>query len=639
VTKGDWILRAEGVNFSDTIWNTNDLSCIRGASLCLEALAIELQRFLDHEGYTVSPLLHGASSAAFKLNGINESEALRLRDAADAALRARYDALKDRPKPVAFPNQEVSEQAGNRAVELEYEIPSEHMTIMVDVEAVVAGDETAALRWAMIRSRRRQLRSPNVPRSDPAQVASGQIGDKAKRQCPIDPLRFTIDDDPEEKATAIVNVERYPGAQPVPDPDVPKGLKRIRVSRRTADLRSYGRHARREIYSFHLKQALEGTASAPRKGQPLPSLQRLEKAGLFETYDFARSFGDIVDKPDESLPRSLHGKLAYLYFDGNGFSALRDEIADLPRFSAFVRLVNAFVLEKLILRFVDEDGKGSRAEAWCTDGRLQVLRSGGLKWEDRRLFRMETLLFGGEDAALVVPSWLAFDLADFMLDAFSEGAKTAVKELGLSLDPLPSWRVGVLICDARTPTRRGIKAAHALCEDAKKAMPEGKPAERSLSFHISESHDVPELSHSPDAVAELRRGYRDSGLLRGKEPEADKAFSAAGEAFTALLKNVADLKATFPRSQVYRMIEALRRQRESDRADEPWQEVLKRERTDFYTLLKTFSNRSRVPVDVERIKSILPAPGRGPLMRLVVLAELWDYVDPFREQAEQEDWD
>lgn len=31
--KADWILRVEGVNFDDTVFNTNDLSTIRGASL------------------------------------------------------------------------------------------------------------------------------------------------------------------------------------------------------------------------------------------------------------------------------------------------------------------------------------------------------------------------------------------------------------------------------------------------------------------------------------------------------------------------------------------------------------------------------------------------------------------------------
>ncbi len=622
----DWVLRAEGVNFGDTVWNTNDLSCIRGASLCLEAIGVELEAYFRGRPVQADLIMHGGSIAAFRLHGLTEAAALALRDDVDARLRGSYDAEMDRPKPVSAPNVELSELSKDGEVLLEHRAPTEHMTIMVDVEPIRDGNVSAALRWAQVRSRRRQMRSPNVPRSAPASVDTGLLADKARRQCPVDPLRFTPDTDSDLRATTIVTSDQYPNAETIADNALPEALKRIKVCRRVADLRSYGRHARREIYIFHLRGAVKGPET-----QSVEALQRLEEAGLFETHDFARSFRDIVADPDPELPISQQGKLAFLYFDGNRFSDLRDRIGNMPDFSEFVRMANSHALEELILRFIAEDKYGERPWAWASDGRLQVKRHGRLGWEDRRLLRMETLIFGGEDSALVVPAWLAFDIAAFMLDAFSTGAANAAKALGLELTTVPSWRVGVLICDQRTPARRGVTAAEVLCKDAKEALHD-TAIQKCLSFHISESHDVPELSHTSNAVEALRIGYQ--GFELGGSQKPGRALRAAGADLECLFENISQIKAILPRSQVYRMISELIQERK-ELVDSDM--VLDREAAAFRDLMQDISFRSREELSVSKISDLLPAKDSAPLMRLIALAELWDYVGPFADGTARED--
>ena len=651
MTNAGWVLRAEGVNFGDTIVNTNDLSCIRGSSLCLEAIAVELCRFFKDQGQDAELLMHGASIAAFFIPGIDERKALELRDRADAQLRQSYEAPKDRPKPLFFPDHSRSQQAQRKEVELVHEAPTEHMTIMVDVEPVAEGGVSGALRWAQIRSRRRQLRSPNVPRSAPALVQTGSLADKARRQCPIDPLRFTVDEDEDDRATIVVNEDRYPAAERVPDKSVEEQgkLKRIRVCRRVADLRSYGRHARREIYAFQLRQAAGGCPDAT-KPLSVPALERLEAAGLFETYNFARSFEDLAGPMGRPLPASVQGKLAFLHFDGNGFSKLRNRIGDIPAFSLFVRRVNAHVLENLVLHFIAEDRKEApgwgKPGLWTTPARLQVLRAGTLAWQDQRLLRMETILFGGEDFVLAVPAAHAFKIAQLVLGLFSEGAAEAMRLLKddadagrvtvgdkTVLDELPSWRVGLLICHSRTPVRRALFAAHELCEDAKKAYGTAQRKE-SLAFHISESHDVPELSYSSDAIGALREGYQEFALDHAFDP--GEVFRATGDDLNALLSNVAELTDSLPHSQVYRLIEALISKR-STAQDIAAEDILEQEHRSFEKLLTDFAFRARGVAEADRIVKLLPSSGSAPLMRLVALAELWDYVAPFAERLDRED--
>lgn len=635
-----WVLRAEGVNFGDTIWATTDLSCIRGASLCLEALAIELMAWFEEQKIDAILVAHGASVAAFDLPKMTASEALKVRGDVDKRLRESYSAKQDEPLVMTVPLRASGELLGDRRAQAFHQVPSEHMSVMVDVEEVVGDDLSAALRRAAIRNRRRQMRSPNVPRA-PGLNVSGGLGAMTAVRCPIDPLRFLPDDNDRERATVVMAEDQYPAAIRIDDEALPKGLKRVCVSQRVSDLRTYGRSARREIYDFQISHALVGAPDADAKASlttdELPSIARLESEGLFETHDFARSFADIVVNPDPDLPKSLQGKLAFLHFDGNGFSELRDEVGDTRTFSAFVRLVNAQVMERLLLHVLQQDTNGPRPWSWTHEAQVPIQKGGKNRYGEQRLLRLETLMFGGEDAVMVAPAWLGFELAELGLRLFEESAAKACRHFNLTPDPMPSWRVGMLICDARTPARRAAFAAYKLCEDAKKAHTKATGKTSYLSWHISESHDVPELSGGADSIGVLRSFYGDAGLLRDKVAEVPEAFRTAGPGIANLIEGVSELKQMFPKSQVYRLIQALRDKRTASRDANMAPNDMDSEIKALAEALALVANRSRKAIDTNRVSQLLPGKGLSPLMRLIVLAELWDYVDPFNEWVPHEE--
>lgn len=613
---GDWILRVEGVNFNDTIFNTNDLSTIRGASLTLEAVGYELDYWLqlNHPAINFERIYIGGSQAVFKLFSLTHGAVKALADAVRAYLRAAINHGSDWP-PYVGPD-DLDRFAELAPVDqLRYlKTPSEHMVFVIDAERISdpSPDPQSALKMtinkAHQRSRRRQMRAPNLPRSPGAGAVSGAIADRALLRCPIDPDRQIYDDRADKNCTVVVGRDQFkkaveynnPGTG-LPDADLSKGLKRVHVSKRVADLRPYGRDARRTLYPVQIGQG---------------TYRKLYGKGLFKTHDFARSFEDIIQDPPDGLPVSLKGKLAYLYLDGNSFSKIRDA-SDFSRFSAMCEAVSKAMLTGLLERYLDKSPAGAVDPAYCIE-KLVRLRTERDVWkiQYRQLMRVETLIFGGEDACLVTPAWLAFEIASLLLTrAQEEGTRQAVN---LASGIMPSYRAGVLICDAHTPARRAVAVAGALCEDAKNAYGDQEPRP-SISFHISESQDLPEVAGNTEDMMTALRGaqFRGNGC---DQKSTNRAFRALYDGWKAQVTRIVALKKSLARSQLYAIIQEL----ESHPAD-----GLDARHRRFDALISTYVKRSRVGFDGEKIRQRLPCDHETPLvLRLKILAELWDYIDP-----------
>lgn len=130
----NWVLRVEGVNFSATLFDTNDLSTIRGSGLALLHAADAINQALLSAGVHPEPIFAGASLAAFRFTAPRQTA-----ESAAVAVRDRLGAAG----------------AGG--------LPLHHLIFSVDLAEIGADGEEGALLMAEARNRARQLRNFTVP--------------------------------------------------------------------------------------------------------------------------------------------------------------------------------------------------------------------------------------------------------------------------------------------------------------------------------------------------------------------------------------------------------------------------------------------------------------------------------------------
>ncbi|BAQ71289.1 YbbR family protein [Rhodovulum sulfidophilum] len=605
--KRDWVIRVEGVNLGDTVFNTNDLSVIRGSSLCLEAFGWELEDYLGKSvsGFDAEAniIYRAASQAVFRFDNRTEAEIQGLTADIRGWLRAPYRQGDNDPPYVDRKELEAAKKRAEPKQLRFIKLPSEHMTFVVDHAAIPcdvekADGERLAINMAMMRNRRRQMRSPNVPRA-PGQALGAPAARRKQLLCPVDDKR-QIDLDNPDAASFWVNEDRYPEAIVLEK----KGrLKRIAASKRSADLRIYGRDARQTLYPVMMSQRkFAGLVNRGLFADP--------KAGV-KTVRFATSFDDIRADPPEGLPPAVGGKLAYLYVDGNSFGKKRDESA-LRDFDQAVRGILAHYTYEMIGHFLDR-----------ADDPAYVLQQATDDPGDRYL-RVETLIAGGDEFCVVLPGWLAWEMSGRILGWLDEA--------GQGQDVKLSYRAGLVICPAKSPFRRAVALAETLCKDAKRFY-DGRDAEACLSFHVFESQDVPEeVSGPPLASLGVLRGpaYRGASGDHVDDAALAGAFRMSLRTFPERTRDFLSLKNSFPKSQLHKLIDDLG-DVDSAKVAEPGNG------TALDLIWRDFRNRTGSELTRDDVERKLPGSADLPTaLRMKILADLWDYIDPLQFSLAEE---
>jgi len=200
-----WLLRAEGVNFDDTVLDTKDLSTIRGGSLALLKLPFAVEQKLP-AGWEL--VYKGASQCAYTFPAPDGATATRVAAAVSAHIERGQTIIGKLPAPFPF------------------------LTVMVDVVECTDANEQQSLDRADARNR------------------TGQF-----RRWTIDPLPF------EPTATSDAFEKNRPAGTQI---DVPSGkitrvgqddLRKEFVSHSVARRREFGREARQQFYRDELKGA------------------------------------------------------------------------------------------------------------------------------------------------------------------------------------------------------------------------------------------------------------------------------------------------------------------------------------------------------------------------------------------------
>ena len=243
---------------------------------------------------------------------------------------------------------------------------------------------------------------------------------------------------------------------------------------------------------------------------------------------FAREIDDLVRDSPKHVRETICNKVAHVYLDGNDFTAIRegaitgavqDPLGQERKFSTFVAQRRKCFLKRLI-------GTLSKCQEMFTAGK-------GAK----RVFRWETLLWGGDEAAFVAPAWILPRL----LELLAEELKVGWKFNGTAL----THKCGIYITDRKTPITLARRLAGALGDSAK------QPGLNTVQIMVSESIDPPVDVTRIDPAA-LRR-YRESVYGVG-DPENFTLDLTQAKEFVEGLHKVLAVPGGLPRSQLWSIL-------------------------------------------------------------------------------------
>lgn len=525
-----FLLRIEGVNFDATLYDTSDLSTIRGASLALlRADKVVSEAIRKHGGTDVALIYSGASQAVFAFNSSASDE-----NAKDVVTGV-YQALS-RP-------------------------PYEFLSFVVNAFCVTTTDADV-LAIVEARNRTSQFRrwTIDLPTFD---EATREYDERDQMR----PASAKIRVAPRARTTVL----------PSENSNDEAGFEECLASNSVAARRDYGRMERQGFYRSEVPEAAAGLR-------------------------FVDSFGDIVGDAPDKLPLSLSNKIAVIYADGNSFTKIRGgDIEAIQKFAAELKTKRNALLTEILNWF--RRGIDAPEQRRC-------FAAPDFRKDDIWGLRFETLLWGGDEFRFVMPSWLAL--------RFVEGFFRLTRNWDF-LDQRLTHSVGAVICHHKTPIRQVNVISEALAKTCKSAMKNQAP-QNAVSFAIFESHTPFDTD-----LSDYRN--RQFGAHQKEHIEAlARALIFPGDQFADVLKTMAqikDAKDGLPRSQIYGILRKVRDEGGyfSENALSCAAESLRR-----------YQVHAGATRDISSKDAILPVLGdekRRLALDLALIADLWDYVDPF----------
>ena len=311
---------------------------------------------------------------------------------------------------------------------------------------------------------------------------------------------------------------------------------------------------------------------------------------------FTSDFEAIATDPRVKLdPKTLDGKLAVFYADGNSFGGIArscETPAALTAWDNYIKGQRKAMLSALLER-------ASRQNRWQTKANA---------------LRLETLLWGGDELMFAVPGWCGLELAQLF---FERTKDMRYPENGQG-KPL-THACGLVLCHHQAPISRIAHLAKALAEKGKETNREAN----SLNWLVLESFD-----HTGAGL--------DDYLKRRFGPSlgwSDLALN--GISLPILAENFSKLRKELPRSAIVRITRALAERRASDAQGEVMP-LIRRARQqvaeaggDAFKALWPKLHPKAAPWD----DATASADDLGAWLKL---AELWDYCPDWSNGDQQE---
>lgn len=542
------LIRIEGCNFGATLFDTDDLSTIRGSSLAYLHIAASWPLLLAAAGLPgVALVVLGASDGIYRVETAHPAKAVE-------ALIAKAIAAPPASPPPAL------------------DAVRAHLTFTFAAVDETA-DYAADVRRLLARCRARQWQQPTLDIPEPVVTSA---------TCPYDRRR----------PAATVH-ERQDASE-------------VAVSASVDARRRYGRTARSAFYESEI--------------------------GRDPWHGFADSFHDLVERSHQllkHLPPALEGKMAVIYLDGNKFTPIRERVVFRSgavvsevrqrhgAFATALRNARRAMLNELLADLLH-------------DGAMLYSPQQPQRREDARdRLKLETLLWGGDEALLVLPAWKLVDALGVLMSVLEA-------DVWRFADTRLSHAVGALVCNIKTPIAVARALAEALANAAKPlAGSDDRQLANVMSLQILESVEPPRAS-----LADWRKE-----LYGTKAPDAFAWRGAAQfNAAVALIRGIKAEDGGLPRSQLFNVIRTARNSQPpkgagaaAGAARPVWQELAKacvRSRCAMFGFERDAKGAVSQPDRTTRERLALlgavPDAADAPLLPLYRLAELWDYVDPLK---------
>jgi hypothetical protein len=616
----DCILWIEGVDFSETLFDTEKLSVIRGASRAYEEmppLALgELKKALN--GAKLVRIAAGASQAGFlaAVDGATAKNAL--------------GPLLDRLKKQGREPKSVEPVVIKREAALEEHAPFAHLRFHHAI-VEVKDDPEKAIETARAMIRVRQLQEPGVRErfsadlSPPSDPPENYDGSRAKEKIlKGSPCAF----DRQRPAEVIVL------GPPEPEDEGRQNYSALAVSRSSGARWQFGRALRQRLYVKAEQKIAAGGNGA-------------RQQDLVFTDDFQEMVAEPrpkIPKPGElggmqDLPLSLENKIAVFVADGDKFGELRNTlnnpkeglgpVAGRVCFTNVLEarmqsLLGRLVADLAYLRDAADEDLSRAASLRLDEAHTRFLWKGRGRKPSDRLLRFETLLFGGDDLTFVVPAWLGWWLAVSFFDATKdwkitrEDAEEACRDAGKDYpDNFEGqdlkFSAGLVFASCKAPIRTLKRLAlDDLCRKA-------KDSGGGLEIEVLESIDPP-----PGGSGDLRDRLLGEGwVIKGNKDKGEKDKSRlviprdkVRACFDAL-SGYWTGKSPFPATQAYRAL------REARRKGDLASEAARGEAERYLKEHREQQGEKREPL---ADACLLPNASEAQALRLFFLLQQRDYV-------------
>lgn len=202
------------------------------------------------------------------------------------------------------------------------------------------------------------------------------------------------------------------------------------VSQAVLDRREHGREMKQELYQEQIKMHV-----------------------------LAQFVHDLGELADDSSKGNLHNKIAIIYLDGNRFGKIKEQAGN----------------DRTVWEGFDQTVKTYRRQ--MLDSLLDIMSSGG-DWQTKQgRYRIETLLWGGDEIIWVVPAWKGWETLKHFYQC-SESWKFNGESL--------RHAAGMVFCHHNAPIHRLTKLARDLAEQAKRG--DGRDHNR-FAYEVLESFD------------------------------------------------------------------------------------------------------------------------------------------------------
>ena len=353
----DYFFHVEAVNFSPTVYDTSDISTIRGGGFYL---LDRIKTLAAETPYSSGLIAEGASKLVFRISLESDKDADRERK---KILEKLYSDWSDEDKCL-----------------------KEVMFLVAYVKETENFQEDIARLMGMVRTR--QMQNPSV-RIFSETLYGGISG-------AFDGFNHVL-----------------------PAYEYLKG-KEKNISKFTFDRRKGGIALRKSIYK-----------------------KVLDDPGLLEKLDFTDSLEDLSVDPKQG---NLNGKIAYIYIDGNKFGKLQSGFDD-RQYSKFDHKINEFKKELLKELF-----KLAKGKPW---------------FENNKKIRLETLLWGGDEIAFIVPAWVGWTVMKTFYETVEKGNNMILE---WDHDKALTFAMGVVFTHHKNPIRNLNAVVRDLAEAVKNSL-------------------------------------------------------------------------------------------------------------------------------------------------------------------------